>query len=64
MVRSIDDMIEEIKGICIGCFSPEAIVNGEENPKDELEKCRQDLNRISDVIEEIEKRLDENEGGE
>lgn len=64
MVRSIEDMIEEIKGLCVMCFSPEAIVNGEENPKDELEKCRQDLNRISDVIEEIEKRLDENEGGE
>ena len=55
----IQELIEEIKGICIGADSPDAIKNGKEKPEDELRKCREDLSLISDIVEEIEKLTEE-----
>ena len=53
----INDLLEEIQAICVGTDSPDAIKNGEENPKDELMKCRQDISAISDIVEKIQAKL-------
>lgn len=60
-MNKVQELLEEIQAICIGADSPDAIKNGEENPKDELQKCRQDISRISDIIEEIEELTQEEE---
>lgn len=56
----IDDLLEEIRAICVGADSPDAIKNGEENPKDELMNCRKDISAISDIVEKIQAKLWEN----
>lgn len=53
MKQDIVEMLDEIQSICIGADSPDAIENGKNNPVDELEKCRQDLSAISDIVEQI-----------
>ena len=57
IISYIDDLLEEIQAICVGADSPDAIKNGEENPKDELEKCRQDISAISNNVEKIQEKL-------
>lgn len=51
------ELIEEIKSICIGAFSPNAIEAGKKDPLKELLNCYQDLKRISDIAEELEKLI-------
>lgn len=53
MKQDIIEMLDEIQSICIGADSPDAIENGKNNPADELEKCRQDLSAISNIVEQI-----------
>ena len=55
----VTEIIEEIKGICVSADSPDAQVNGLKNPKDELYNCRKDLSAISDLIEELERCLED-----
>lgn len=45
------ELLEEIAGICIGADSPDAINNND--PEEELRKCRQDLEAISGIVEKI-----------
>ena len=54
MKDEIVELLEEIKSICVGADSPDAMINGLNNPEDELDNCRKDLSRISDLIEQIE----------
>lgn len=49
------ELIEEIKSICVGAFSPDALKNGQQDPLKELLNCYQDLQRISDIAEELER---------
>ena len=51
------EMLEEIQSICVGVDSPDAIKNGEENPKEELNNCRKDISAISDIVEKIQAKL-------
>ena len=53
-MEKITELLDEIQSICIGADSPDAIENGKNNPADELEKCRQDLSAISDIVEQIQ----------
>lgn len=53
----IIELLEEIKAICVGADSPDAIKNGEENAKDELKKCREDISAISNIVEKIQEKL-------
>jgi len=57
--EKIQEHIEEIKSICIGADSPDAMLNGLLHPNDELDKCREDISKISDLIEQIESLLEE-----
>ena len=59
MNEELIEKVEEIKSICIGVDSPDAILNGLTNPKDELVNCRKDIAKICDLIEEIETLLKE-----
>lgn len=56
-LNKASEILEEIQAICIGADSPDAIKNGEENSKDELEKCRQDISAISNLVEELQQIL-------
>lgn len=56
-LNKASEILEEIQAICIGADSPDAIKNSEENPKDELEKCRKDISAISNLVEELQKIL-------
>lgn len=56
-LNKASEILEEIQAICIGADSSDAIKNGEENPKDELEKCRQDISAISNLVEELQQVL-------
>ena len=59
MKDEIVELLEEIKSICVGADSPDALENGKKNPKDELAKCRKDISTISDLAEQIENLLEE-----
>lgn len=42
-----------IRQIITSAFTPDAIVNGKKDPKDELMKCRFKLTDIGDIIDKI-----------
>lgn len=45
--------LEEIQAICIGADSPDAISNGQRDPINELQNCREDIGAISNIVEQI-----------
>lgn len=45
--------LEEIQAICIGADSPDAIDNGQRDPINELQNCREDISAISNIVEQI-----------
>lgn len=49
--------LEEIQAICIGADSPDAIDNGQRDPINELQNCREDIGAISNIVEEITEGL-------
>lgn len=49
--------LEEIQAICIGADSPDAIDNGQRDPINELQNCREDIGAISNIVERITEGL-------
>jgi hypothetical protein len=49
--------LEEIQAICIGADSPDAISNGQRDPINELQNCREDIGAISNIVEQITEGL-------
>ena len=45
--------LEEIQAICIGADSPDALDNGQRDPINELQNCREDISAISNIVEKI-----------
>lgn len=51
------EKLEEIQAICIGADSPDAIDNGQRDPINELQNCREDISAISNIVELITQGL-------
>lgn len=47
------EKLEEIQAICIGADSPDAIDNGQRDPINELQNCREDIGAISNIVEQL-----------